>query len=125
MVKGSFLTQVKAGSLNSNLAASSENVNNSGPERPSDDRFDVYRPIHWPVLKRYAIVFVYSALETVILLQQPLYQDGERLVARRFAIKSSQVLALGVSMNIVGNTIGVALLGPLSCVTGDDRLMRL
>ena len=114
MAKGGFLAPVKAGSLNSTREPSSDHGNNSSPERISDDRLEIYRPIHWPLLKRCAIVFVYSALETVILLQQPLYQDGERLVARKFAIKSSQILALGVSMNIIGNTIGVALLGPLS-----------
>ena len=114
MAKGSFLTPVRAGSLNSTHEPSSDPGNGSSPERLSDDQLEIYRPIHWPLLKRYAIVFVYSALETVILLQQPLYQDGERLVARRFTIKSSQTLALGLFMNIVGNKIGVALLGPLS-----------
>ena len=99
-----------------NKDADSDHKNRTSADPAADDQSKMDHPVHWPLLTRCAIVLAYCILEIFILSQQPLYRDGKPLVARKFSITSTQILTLGESLNIVGNTIGVAYLGPLSYV---------
>ena len=94
---------MKARSVNRNLEGNSDHEDSSSRGGAASDELDTHHPILWPSLERYALVFVYFALEAVIFLQQLLYQAGKRLVARKSAIKSSQILVSGVSMNVFGS----------------------
>ncbi|MCJ1396155.1 hypothetical protein MMC18_009044 [Xylographa bjoerkii] len=87
-------------------------------ETSSTASLDVNHPMHWPIFKRWTIVFIYSALETFVLLLSSTYPGAEFLVIEEYALSSTQVFTLGQSMMIVGNAVGVTFLGPLSDVRG-------
>lgn len=77
-------------------------------------------PIHWNPLKKWAIITVYCLLQVFITLTTTTYVSAEFLVQEKFG-GSTQVVALGQSMFIVGTAVGPAFLGPLSYVNPELR----
>lgn len=75
-------------------------------------------PIHWNPVKKWAIIAVYCLLQTFIALSTTTYVSAEFLVQEKYG-GSTQVVALGQSMFIVGTAVGPAFLGPLSYVIPD------
>lgn len=75
--------------------------------------FSASHPIHWSPLKKWSIVAVYCLLQVFITLSTTTYVSAEFLVQERYG-GSTQVVALGQSMFIVGTAVGPAFLGPLS-----------
>ncbi|KAI0015952.1 MFS general substrate transporter [Xylariomycetidae sp. FL0641] len=78
---------------------------------------DACHPIHWDQPKKWGIVLVYCFLQTFITLSTTTFVSAEFLVQEKFG-GSTQVVALGQSMFIVGTAIGPAFLGPLSDIGG-------
>ncbi|KAL7627394.1 hypothetical protein AAE478_001587 [Parahypoxylon ruwenzoriense] len=72
-------------------------------------------PIHWKPVKKWAIITIYCLLQTFIALSTTTYISAEFLVREKYG-GSTQVVALGQSMFIVGTAVGPAFLGPLSYV---------
>jgi hypothetical protein len=84
---------------------------------------DLHHPVHWPVWKKWVIIFVYCSLEAFVSLTSTSYVSVEYLIQEQFG-GSTQVVTLGQSLFIVGNAIGPAFLGPLSYVSLTIRLVR-
>ncbi|CAJ2510370.1 Uu.00g050730.m01.CDS01 [Anthostomella pinea] len=78
---------------------------------------DASHPIHWSWVKKWPIVIVYCLLQTFITLSTTTFVSAEFLVQEQYG-GSTQVVALGQSMFIVGTAIGPAFLGPLSDIGG-------
>ncbi|KAK6957904.1 hypothetical protein Daesc_000693 [Daldinia eschscholtzii] len=74
-------------------------------------------PIHWNPIKKWSIIIVYCMLQTFITLSTTTYVSAEFLVQEKYG-GSTQVVALGQSMFIVGTAVGPAFLGPLSDIGG-------
>ncbi|KAI0888608.1 MFS general substrate transporter [Annulohypoxylon maeteangense] len=74
-------------------------------------------PIHWNPVKKWAVISVYCLLQTFIALSTTTYVSAEFLVKEKYG-GSSQVVALGQSLFIVGTAVGPAFLGPLSDIGG-------
>ncbi|KAI2624331.1 MFS general substrate transporter [Hypoxylon sp. NC1633] len=74
-------------------------------------------PIHWNPVKKWVIVIVYCLLQVFITLSTTTYVSAEFLVQEKYG-GSTQVVALGQSMFIVGTAVGPAFLGPLSDIGG-------
>ncbi|KAI1386238.1 MFS general substrate transporter [Hypoxylon trugodes] len=74
-------------------------------------------PIHWSPVKKWIIVVIYCSLQTFITLTTTTYVSAEFLVQEKYG-GSTQVVALGQSMFIVGTAVGPAFLGPLSDIGG-------
>lgn len=77
---------------------------------------DEHHPIHWSSLKKWNIVFWYCLLQAFVTLTTTTYVAAEFLVQEKFG-GTTQVVALGQSMFIIGTAIGPAFLGPLSYVS--------
>lgn len=77
---------------------------------------DEHHPIHWSSLKKWNVVFWYCLLQAFVTLTTTTYVAAEFLVQEQFG-GSTQVVALGQSMFIIGTAIGPAFLGPLSYVS--------
>lgn len=75
-------------------------------------------PIHWSALKKWNIVFWYCLLQAFVTLTTTTYVAAESLVQAQFG-GTTQVVALGQSMFIIGTAIGPVFLGPLSYVVSD------
>ena len=76
---------------------------------------DATHPIHWSRWKKWCIIAVYCALQTFIAMTTTTFVAAEFLVQEKYG-GSTQVVALGQSMFIVGTAVGPAFLGPLSYV---------
>lgn len=74
---------------------------------------DAAHPIHWSPFKKWTIVFIYCLLQVFVTLTSTTYVSAEFLVQEKFG-GSTQVIALGQSLFIVGNAVGPVFLGPLS-----------
>ncbi|KAI2607438.1 MFS general substrate transporter [Hypoxylon fragiforme] len=74
-------------------------------------------PIHWGRVKKWSIVAVYCLLQIFVTLSSTTYVSAEYLVQEKHG-GSTQVVALGQSMFIVGTAVGPAFLGPLSDIGG-------
>ncbi|KAI1379357.1 MFS general substrate transporter [Hypoxylon crocopeplum] len=74
-------------------------------------------PIRWNPVKKWGIVVVYCLLQTFITLSTTTYVSAEFLVQEKYG-GSTQVVALGQSMFILGTAVGPAFLGPLSDIGG-------
>ncbi|KAI0387546.1 MFS general substrate transporter [Hypomontagnella monticulosa] len=74
-------------------------------------------PIHWKPVKKWAIIAVYCLLQVFVTLSTTTYVSAEFLVQEKYG-GSTQVVALGQSMFIVGTAVGPAFLGPLSDIGG-------
>lgn len=79
------------------------------------DTGEAAHPIHWSAWKKWLIISVYCALQTFITLTTTSFVSAEFLVKEQYGV-SSQIVALGQSMFIVGTAVGPAFLGPLSYV---------
>ena len=75
---------------------------------------DPLHPFQWPLLKRWAIVVVYCALQVFVSMTTTSYVSVEFLIQEEFGVLSAQVATLGQSLFIVGNAFGPVFLGPLS-----------
>lgn len=80
---------------------------------------DEHHPIHWSSLKKWNTVFWYCLLQAFVTLTTTTYVAAEFLVQEEFG-GSTQVVALGQSMFIIGTAIGPAFLGPLSYVVSES-----
>ncbi|KAJ4402330.1 hypothetical protein N0V82_010793 [Gnomoniopsis sp. IMI 355080] len=78
---------------------------------------DEHHPIHWSSLKKWNTVFWYCLLQCFVTLSTTTYVAAEFLVQEKFG-GTTQVVALGQSMFIIGTAIGPAFLGPLSDIGG-------
>ncbi|KAI1076726.1 MFS general substrate transporter [Whalleya microplaca] len=78
---------------------------------------DASHPIHWNPVKKWAIITVYCLLQIFITLSTTSYVSAESAVQEKYG-GSTQVVALGQSMFILGTAIGPAFLGPLSDIGG-------
>lgn len=76
---------------------------------------DEHHPIHWSSAKKWIIVFWYCLLQVFVTLTTTTYVSAEFLVQEQYG-GTTQVVALGQSMFIIGTAIGPAFLGPLSYV---------
>lgn len=79
---------------------------------------DKHHPMHWSSLKKWVIVTIYCVLQVFVTFTSTSYISIEFLIAEQYDVESTQVLALGQSMFIVGTAIGPAFLGPLSDIGG-------
>lgn len=79
------------------------------------DTGEAAHPIHWSAWKKWLIISIYCALQTFITLTTTSFVSAEFLVKEQYGA-SSQIVALGQSMFIVGTAVGPAFLGPLSYV---------
>ncbi|KAI1342168.1 MFS general substrate transporter [Xylariaceae sp. FL0016] len=78
---------------------------------------DTHHPMHWGAVKKWSICIVYCLLQTFITLSTTTYVSAEFLVTEKYG-GSTQVVALGQSMFILGTAVGPAFLGPLSDIGG-------
>ncbi|ROV89811.1 hypothetical protein VSDG_08567 [Cytospora chrysosperma] len=78
---------------------------------------DAYHPIHWSGYKKWFVVFWYCLLQVFVTLTTTTYVSAEFLIQEKYG-GSTQVVALGQSMFIIGTAIGPAFLGPLSDIGG-------
>lgn len=74
-------------------------------------------PIHWPELKKWAVLSVYCLLQVFVTLSSTTYVSAKGLIQERYG-GSNQVVTLGQSMFILGTAIGPVFLGPLSDLGG-------
>lgn len=72
-------------------------------------------PIHWSSIKKWPIIAIYCLLQVFVTLSTTTYVSAEFLVQEKYG-GSTQVVALGQSMFIVGTAVGPVFLGPLSYV---------
>lgn len=77
---------------------------------------DEHHPIHWSSFKKWFIVFWYCMLQAFVTLTTTTYVSAEFLVQEKYG-GTTQVIALGQSMFIIGTAVGPAFLGPLSYVS--------
>lgn len=77
---------------------------------------DEHHPIHWSALKKWFVVFWYCLLQVFVTLTTTTYVSAEFLVQETYG-GTTQVIALGQSMFIIGTAVGPAFLGPLSYVS--------
>ncbi|KAI5868708.1 MFS general substrate transporter [Durotheca rogersii] len=84
---------------------------------PDVDPSSPAHPIHWHPAKKWSITVVYSLLQTFVALSTTTFVSAEPLARARYD-SSTQVVALGQSMFVVGTAVGPAFLGPLSDVGG-------
>jgi hypothetical protein len=78
---------------------------------------DPHHPIHWPAWKKWLVVTAYCFLQVIILMLSTSYVSATAPLKEKFG-GSTQVVALGQSMFIVGNAVGPLFLGPLSDIGG-------
>ncbi|KUI63608.1 hypothetical protein VM1G_10360 [Cytospora mali] len=78
---------------------------------------DEHHPIHWSSFKKWFVVFWYCLLQVFVTLTTTSYVSAEFLVQEQFG-GTTQVVALGQSMFIIGTAIGPVFLGPLSDIGG-------
>ncbi|KAF3766735.1 MFS general substrate transporter [Cryphonectria parasitica EP155] len=78
---------------------------------------DEHHPMHWGSFKKWFIVFWYCMLQVFVTLTTTTYVSAEFLVQDQYG-GSTQIVALGQSMFIIGTAIGPAFLGPLSDIGG-------
>ncbi|KAH9904338.1 MFS general substrate transporter [Xylariomycetidae sp. FL2044] len=78
---------------------------------------DSCHPIHWSSAKKWIVVTVYCLLQAFITLSTTTFVSAETLVQEKYG-GSTQVVALGQSMFILGTAVGPAFLGPLSDIGG-------
>ena len=78
---------------------------------------DEHHPIHWPVWQKWVIISIYCLLQVFVTITSTSYVSAEFLIQEKFG-GSTQVIALGQSLFIVGNAVGPAVLGPLSDIGG-------
>lgn len=83
---------------------------------------DEHHPIHWGAPKKWLIVFTYCLLQVFVTLTTTTYVSAEFLVQEQYG-GTTQVIALGQSMFIIGTAVGPAFLGPLSYVSGSFFLL--
>lgn len=76
---------------------------------------DEHHPMHWGSFKKWFIVFWYCMLQVFVTLTTTTYVSAEFLVQEKFG-GTTQVIALGQSMFIIGTAVGPVFLGPLSYV---------
>lgn len=74
---------------------------------------DAHHPMHWGAVKKWNIVFWYCLLQFFVTLSTTTYIAAEFTIGEKFG-GSTQVIALGQSMFIIGTAVGPAFLGPLS-----------
>ncbi|KAI2771550.1 MFS general substrate transporter [Daldinia loculata] len=74
-------------------------------------------PIHWSSIKKWPIIAIYCLLQVFVTLSTTTYVSAEFLVQEKYG-GSTQVVALGQSMFIVGTAVGPVFLGPLSDIGG-------
>lgn len=85
---------------------------------------DEHHPIHWSSAKKWFIVFWYCLLQAFVTLTTTSYVSAEFLVQEQYG-GTTQVVALGQSMFIIGTAVGPAFLGPLSYVVFHGLFARL
>jgi MFS family permease len=78
---------------------------------------DRYHPIHWAPWKKWLIAIIYSLLQVLVTILSTSYVSAETLIQEKLG-GSTQVVALGQSLFIVGTAVGPAFLGPLSDISG-------
>lgn len=76
-----------------------------------------HHPIHWAAWKKWLITIAYCLLQVFVTILSTSYISAEFLVVEAFG-GSTQVVALGQSLFIVGTAVGPAFLGPLSDING-------
>lgn len=76
---------------------------------------DEHHPIHWSPFKKWFVVFWYCLLQVFVTLTTTTYVSAEFLVQEAYG-GTTQVIALGQSMFIIGTAVGPVFLGPLSYV---------
>ena len=76
---------------------------------------DEHHPIHWGSFKKWFVVFWYCLLQVFVTLTTTSYVSAEFLVQEQYG-GTTQVVALGQSLFIIGTAIGPVFLGPLSYV---------
>jgi hypothetical protein len=76
-----------------------------------------YHPVHWPAWKRWLVATTYCLLQTLVAMLSTSYISAEVLLQAKFG-GSTQVVALGQSLFIVGTAVGPLFLGPLSDIGG-------
>jgi MFS family permease len=76
-----------------------------------------HHPIHWPAWKKWGIAITYCLLQVAIALLSTSYISAETVMKDKFG-GTSQVIALGQSLFIIGTAVGPAFLGPLSDIGG-------
>lgn len=74
---------------------------------------DEHHPIHWSPWKKWFVVFWYCLLQVFVTMTTTSYVSAEFLVQEQYG-GTTQVVALGQSMFIIGTAVGPAFLGPLS-----------
>lgn len=76
-----------------------------------------HHPVHWSPFKKWPVAIAYCALQVFVTILSTSYISAEFLVAEQYG-GSTQVIALGQSLFIVGTAVGPAFLGPLSDING-------
>uniref|UniRef100_A0A093UZN0 Putative transporter n=1 Tax=Talaromyces marneffei PM1 TaxID=1077442 RepID=A0A093UZN0_TALMA len=76
-----------------------------------------HHPSHWPLWQKWSIATIYCLLQVAVMLLSTTYTSVEAPLHTKFG-GSTQVIALGQSMFIVGNAAGPVFLGPLSDLGG-------
>jgi MFS family permease len=74
-------------------------------------------PIHWPSWQKWLIATTYCLLQTLVAMLSTSYISAEIPLQAKFG-GSTQVVALGQSLFIVGTAVGPVFLGPLSDIGG-------
>jgi MFS family permease len=81
------------------------------------DKNESHHPIHWPVWRKWLVATVYCLLQVMVTVVSTSYVSAEFLIQEKLG-GSTQVVALGQSLFIVGTAVGPAFLGPLSDING-------
>lgn len=81
------------------------------------DISEKHHPAHWSPLKKWPLAAFYCLLQVFVTILSTSYISAEFLVQEKFG-GSTQVVALGQSLFIVGTAVGPAFLGPLSDING-------
>lgn len=76
-----------------------------------------HHPVHWPAWKKWGIAITYCLLQVAVALLSTSYISAETVIKEKFG-GTSQVIALGQSLFIIGTAVGPAFLGPLSDIGG-------
>jgi Na+/melibiose symporter-like transporter len=76
-----------------------------------------HHPIHWPVWQKWCVSIIYCLLQVLVTILSTSYVSAEYYIQDKFG-GSTQVVALGQSLFIVGTAVGPAFLGPLSDIGG-------
>lgn len=96
--------------------AVSRDVSSDLQVRPAGPRFVTENGRTGSSTKKWFVIFWYCLLQAFVTLTTTTYVSAEFLVQERYG-GTTQVVALGQSMFIIGTAVGPAFLGPLSYVS--------